>query len=70
MTLYDTLKKAYNFSRKRVINMGGKLLWTGLTFILALVPFLKALGLNVSDVFVLVGAVLMVIGCVLMWLGK
>ncbi len=47
--------------------MGGKLLWTGLTFILALTPVLKALGLNPSDVFVLVGGVLMVIGSVLMW---
>lgn len=50
--------------------MAGKLLWTGLTFILAFVPFLKALGLNGSEVFILVGAVLMVIGCVLLWLNK
>ena len=50
--------------------MGSKLLWTGLTFIMALIPFLKLLGLNGSDVFVLVGAVLMVIGNVLIWLNR
>jgi hypothetical protein len=50
--------------------MGVKLLWTGATFILALVPFLKAIGLNASDVLILVGAVLMVVGCILMWLDK
>jgi len=50
--------------------MGIKLLWTGLTFMFALVPFLKAIGLNGSDVLVLVGAVLMIIGCVLLWFNK
>ena len=50
--------------------MSIKLLWTGLVFILALVPMLKAIGLNANDVFILVGAVLMVIGCVLLWLNK
>jgi hypothetical protein len=50
--------------------MGQKLLWTGLTFILALIPALKAVGLNPSDVFVLVGAVFMFIGCVAMWFNK
>ena len=44
--------------------MGGNLLWTGLTliqcaFILSGVPAVQT-----------VGAVLMVIGCILMWLGK
>lgn len=50
--------------------MGTKLLWTGLTFILALVPFLKMLGLNGSEVIVLVGAVLMVLGTILVWINK
>jgi hypothetical protein len=50
--------------------MGVKLLWTGLVFIIAILPFLKVLGLNGSDVLVLVGAVIMVIGLVMMWLDK
>jgi hypothetical protein len=50
--------------------MGTKLVFTGLTFILAVQPFLKLLGLNSSETFVLVGAVIMIIGCVLMWLDK
>lgn len=50
--------------------MGIKLLWTGLTWILALVPTLEAIGLHASPVLVIVGAVLMVIGCVLMWMDK
>lgn len=50
--------------------MGTKLLWTGLTFIVALVPFLAAIGLHANDVLVLVGAVLMVIGCIMMWMDK
>ena len=50
--------------------MGVKLLWTGITFILAVVPALHAIGLGASEVLVLVGAVLMVVGCVLMWLDK
>jgi len=45
-------------------------MWTGLVFILAIVPVLNAIGLNASEVFVLVGAVLMVIGCILHWLNK
>ena len=50
--------------------MGIKLLWTGLTFILAVNPLIKAVGLIGNDVFVIAGAVLMVIGCVLLWLNK
>lgn len=50
--------------------MGSKLLWVGLTWILALVPVLEALGLNASPVLVLVGAVLMVIGAVMYCLDK
>jgi len=50
--------------------MGVKLQWTGLTWILALVPVLASLGLAASPVLVLVGGVLMVIGCVLMWMDK
>lgn len=50
--------------------MGIKLEWTGLLFILAVVPALKAFGLQASDVIVLVGAVIFVIGCILMWMDK
>jgi len=50
--------------------MGRKLLWTGLTWILALIPVLEAIGLHANPVLVLVGGVLMVIGCVLMWMDK
>jgi hypothetical protein len=50
--------------------MGIKLLWSGLTMIMAILPFLGALGLAGSEVFILVGAVIMVIGCVLLWLDR
>ena len=50
--------------------MGVKLLWTGLTWIMAFLPFLKAIGLQGSEVLVLVGAILMVIGCFLIWQDK
>ena len=50
--------------------MGIKLLWTGLTIIMALDLFLRAIGLGASPVFGLVGAIIMVIGMVLMWLDK
>ena len=51
--------------------MGIKLLWSGLTFILALTPALQTMGLNVNaGVMVLLGALLMVGGCILMWLDK
>lgn len=46
------------------------LLWTGLVFIVALDPFLKIFGVSGSEVLIAVGAVLMVIGCVLMWFRK
>lgn len=50
--------------------MGTKLLWTGLTFIVAIVPALKAFGLAASNVLVLVGAILMLIGLFLLWNDK
>lgn len=50
--------------------MGLKLLWTGLVFILALTPALEVLGVHPSSVVIVVGAVLMMIGCVLLWLEK
>ncbi len=46
--------------------MGGKLLWTGLTFIIAIQAWNPAGIPAVNDV----GAVLMVIGMVLMWFDK
>jgi len=42
--------------------MGGKLLWTGLTISIALIGFVPQAAI--------VGAVIMVIGCILMWLDK
>jgi hypothetical protein len=50
--------------------MGTKLLWTGLTFILAVIPALKAFGINASEVVVLVGAIFMFIGTLLIWMDK
>ena len=50
--------------------MGIKLLWTGLTFAIAIVPALKAFGLPANEVLVLVGAIIMVIGLVLLWQDK
>ncbi len=50
--------------------MGKKLLWTGIAWIMSILPFLEAFGLHGSPVLVLVGAVLMVIGCCLMWADK
>ena len=51
--------------------MGTKLLWTGLTLIVAVVPVAKAIGLSPDNqVIVVAGAILMVIGCVAHWLGK
>lgn len=50
--------------------MAIKMLWTGLVFILAIIPALKAFGINASEVVVLVGAILMLIGLVLLWMDK
>ena len=50
--------------------MGVKLMWTGLTWILAIIPMLTAFGLHGSETLVIVGAVLMVIGNILMWLDR
>jgi hypothetical protein len=50
--------------------MGIKLQWTGMCFILAVVPALAAFGLSASAVLVLVGAILFIIGNVMMWLDK
>lgn len=61
------LKKAI---KKGGGNVGVKLMWTGLTWILAIIPMLDAIGLHGSQVLVLVGAILMVLGNILMWLDK
>lgn len=50
--------------------MGEKLLWTGLTFIVSFQPVVSAFSLNVSPALAVAGAVIMLIGCVLMWLDK
>ncbi len=44
--------------------MGTKLAWTGLTFVTV------AGTLNWGNGFVVAGAILMVVGCVLLWLDK
>lgn len=52
-------------------NMGTKLLWTGLTFIVAITPALKVFGLQAQEpVVIVVGAVLMFIGLFLLWQDK
>jgi hypothetical protein len=50
--------------------MGTKMLWTGLTFILAIIPALRAFGINANEVVILVGAIFMFIGTILIWIGK
>ena len=46
--------------------MSGKLLWTGLFFIVAVGPALQAFGSNPStNVLAIVGAILMLIGIIL-----
>ena len=51
--------------------MSAKLLWTGLTFIVALPSFLSVFGLSVNEeIIVLVGAILMGIGLFLLWQDK
>jgi len=45
-------------------NVGHKLAWTGLTIIVAISPFV------LQRVMVIVGAIIMSIGLVLMWLDK
>lgn len=50
--------------------MGIKLLWTGLTFAVALVPGLRAFGLEASEALSLVGAIIMIIGLFLLWQDK
>lgn len=67
----------YNFEiirtviEKGVRNMSGKLLWTGLFFIVAVGPALQAFGSNSStNVLAIVGAILMLIGIILYWFDK
>lgn len=51
--------------------MSGKLLWSGLTMIVALSAALQVFGLNVDEqIIVIVGAVLMGIGLFLLWQDK
>lgn len=50
--------------------MGTKLLWTGIVFMLAIPAFLGLVGLTASPVIPAVGAVIMVIGLVVLWLDK
>ncbi len=50
--------------------MSGKLIWTGLFFIVAFSPAWTAFGGTASPVIAVVGAILMLIGIILMWLDK
>jgi NADH:ubiquinone oxidoreductase subunit 6 (subunit J) len=51
--------------------MSSKLLWTGLTFIVAVPPVLALFHFGAAAaVFIVIGAVVMVIGCVLMLLDR
>lgn len=51
--------------------MGSKLLWTGLTIIVAFGTFLRALDIGTNETtIVVVGAVIMVVGLILLWLNK
>jgi len=51
--------------------MGIKIIWTGLTTLLATPQILHAVGLQPDNsVLAIIGAALMVLGCVLMWLNK
>lgn len=50
--------------------MGTKLLWTGLFFIVGATPALKVIGLSASEVLIVVGAVLMLLGCLALWADK
>lgn len=51
--------------------MGTKLLWSGLTIMLAVTPILDVMGLN-PDVSVIsaIGGAIMILGAVLVWLSK
>lgn len=47
------------------------LLWLGLTIVIALTPFLSFLGISVSsDTVIAVGAVIMLIGIILLLMGR
>ena len=51
--------------------MGTKLLWTGLTCIVAVTKALEAIGLTPdSKAFIIAGALAMVGGLVLLWMNK
>jgi len=51
--------------------MSSKLLWTGLTLIVALPPVLALVGLGAAGAAsVIIGAIAMVVGCVLMLLDR
>jgi hypothetical protein len=53
--------------QKEEVNfMGGKLLWTGLTLIVAVGKLWGGESVNIE----FVGAVVMVIGLILMWMNK
>ncbi len=50
--------------------MGAKLLWTGITLILAVPALLGLLGLGGGSVFAAAGAVIMVVGLIALWLDR
>lgn len=50
--------------------MSIKLIWTGMALLLAVNPVLALVGLKGSTVIVSVGACVMLLGTVLMWLDR
>lgn len=50
--------------------MGTKIIWTGLTLIMAIPVLLGILGLSGGDVFATAGAVVMFVGLAALWVGK
>ena len=51
--------------------MGTKLLWSGLTFIMAVPAFAAMIGLHPDhNTLVVIGSAIMVVGAVLLWLSK
>lgn len=51
--------------------MATKLLWTGLTCLLALPAFFDKLGVELNTSFLIViGIILMTVGCIMLWLNR
>jgi hypothetical protein len=51
----------------KIKNVGIKLLWIGLTLVVAIPVVLKTLDLGGSTACIIVGAAVMTLGCILNW---